>query len=65
LVDTVEYNIKHHIAALTLEMAKAKKDLAANRYAALGEDLGEMLVIATTPIPAESKPWFTFEVWQD
>lgn len=65
LVDTVQYNVKHHFAAITLEIAKAKKDLAANKFAALGEDLGELLVIVTTPAPAETKPWFTFEVWQD
>lgn len=49
LVSTVEYNIKHHFAALGIEITKAKKDLAAQHWASLGEDLGEMLVIATTP----------------
>jgi hypothetical protein len=47
-------------------MNKARKDKAGHRWAALGEDLGEMLVIVTTPIPVSSNgAWFDIEVWEN
>jgi hypothetical protein len=47
--DTIRFNLTHHFAALTIEMNKARKDYALQNWASLGEDLGEMLVIATQP----------------
>jgi hypothetical protein len=58
LYQTVEYNVKHHFASLTIEMNKARKDLASQHYFSFGEDLGEMLVIATK-VKTESEPWIT------
>lgn len=52
LPELVSYNIKHHFAAISIEMNKARKDMAGQRWASLGEDLGEMLVIVTTAKPA-------------
>lgn len=62
----IEYNIKHHLAKLTIFVNKARKDLTEGNYALLGEDLGNMLAIATTPIPTnDSSAWFNFEVWSE
>jgi hypothetical protein len=62
----ISYNIKHHFAALSIELNKARKDKAGHKWAALGEDLGEMLVIVTNPIPtSSSSPWFDIEVWEN
>jgi hypothetical protein len=53
LTATVEFNIKHHFAAMSLQLAKAKKLYANKNFFNFGEALGEILVIATTPMPAE------------
>lgn len=53
LTATVEFNIKHHFAAMSLQLAKAKKLYANENFFNFGEALGEILVIATTPMPAE------------
>lgn len=63
LPSIVSYNIKHHFAALSIELNKARKDMAGQRWAALGEDLGEMLAIVTVPQPAETDSWFNISVW--
>ena len=55
LTATIEYNIKHHMPAITLEITKAKKLHAQEDYFNFGEALGEIVVIATTPIPAQGK----------
>jgi len=41
--------------AITLEITKAKKLHAQEDYFNFGEALGEIVVIATTPIPAEGE----------
>jgi len=61
----VSYNLKHHFASLSIEMNKARKDLAGQYWASLGEDLGEMLVIVTAPKPAETDAWFDIKVWTE
>ena len=57
LTATIEFNLKHHFPAVSLEIAKAKKLYAEENYFNFGEALGEIVVIATTPIPEE--PEFT------
>jgi len=54
LTATVEYNMKHHFPAMSLELAKAKKLYAQEAYFNFGEALGEIVVIATTPMPVEN-----------
>lgn len=71
LVETIKFNIKRHLAALTIEMNKARKDLSYHEWTRFGEDLGEMMAIATTPMPStngiETDPGFSInvEVWQE
>lgn len=64
LTSIFTYNLTHHFASLSIELNKARKDFAGKRWALLGEDLGEMLVIATKPQP-ESDPWFSFTITED
>ena len=51
LTATIEFNIKHHFPAISIELAKAKKLYAQEFYFNFGEALGEIVVIVTTPIP--------------
>jgi hypothetical protein len=53
LVPEVQYNIKHHLPKLTIDLNAARKDMGLKRYSMLGEDLGRMLAIVTTPVPTE------------
>ena len=46
--------MKHHLPAISLEIAKAKKLFAEDDFFNFGEALGEIIVIATTPVPAEN-----------
>ena len=48
LVPTVESNLKSHLAALTLDIKKARKDLKNEEYFAFGTEIGKMLVILST-----------------
>lgn len=47
---TILHNIKGHLAVLTLDVTKLKKDLSHDNYIAAGVVLGEMLAIVTEPI---------------
>jgi len=59
----IQYNIKHHLAKLTIQVNKARKDLAEQKWTHLGEDLGVMLAIATTPIPSGPRHnWLHIEI---
>lgn len=62
VIDTIRYNMIHHFASFSIEMNKARKDYAAQNWALLGEDLGELLVIATQPQPASSVAYLTADV---
>lgn len=50
LEQTIEQNIKRHIAQLTLDLAKVKKDISNDEWFAAGEELGQMLDIIVGPI---------------
>lgn len=63
LIATIRYNLTHHFAALSIELNKARKDLTMGYWSHLGEDLGEMLVIATKPMPAETSAWLDVKVY--
>lgn len=53
LEQTMEANIKRHLAGLTLDLAKVKKDISNGEWFAAGEELGEMLVIVVGPVESE------------
>jgi len=62
----IKWNIPHHLARLTVDLNKARKDLSEQHFALLGEDLGRMLAIVTTPKPTEEAgDWFNFEIWTE
>jgi hypothetical protein len=67
LAETIRFNIKRHLASLTIEMNKARKDFSYHEWTRFGEDLGEMMAIATTPIPSAIDPVFTvdIQVWKE
>merc|ERR1712060_273346 len=46
---TVKSNVTHNLIKLTRDLNKAKNDWKNEQYFAFGEELGDMLVIATTP----------------
>lgn len=50
LEPVIETNIKKHLAALTLDLAKVKKDISNGEWFAAGEQLGIMLVIVVGPV---------------
>jgi len=52
MTETVEYNMRHHFATISLELAKAKKYYHGDYFFNFGEALGEIVAIATTPVPA-------------
>lgn len=63
LKPVIQHNIKRHLAQLTIHLNKARKNLAQKQWTMLGEQVGEMLVIVTEPIPTdESDVWFTIEI---
>ena len=47
--DLVKSNVSHNIIKLTRDLSKARSDWKNEHYFAFGEELGDMLVIATTP----------------
>lgn len=49
------------MAALTLDIAKVKKDLSVKNYLAAGEILGEMLAIVTEPVTADHARMMNFD----
>mmetsp|Transcript_38405 Transcript_38405/g.52130 ORF Transcript_38405/g.52130 Transcript_38405/m.52130 type:complete len:360 (-) Transcript_38405:104-1183(-) len=53
LAPVIEANIKRHLAALTLDLAKVKKTVSNGEWFHAGEELGIMLVIAVGPVEAE------------
>jgi len=50
LEPVIEANIKRHLGALTLDLAKVKKDISNGEWFAAGEQLGIMLVIVVGPV---------------
>ena len=50
---TISHNIKSHLPALTIDIAKVKMEMSKKAYLQAGVTLGEMLAIVTEPITAE------------
>jgi hypothetical protein len=46
---TIKANAKAHLATLTFDLAKVKRELGKDEYFQAGVDLGNMVVILTTP----------------
>ena len=51
LPDIIQHDVTHNILKLTRDLNQAKKEWAAEEYFNFGTTLGEMLVIATEPLP--------------
>lgn len=43
----IEYNLKHHLAQLTIHLNKARKEMAMQHFARAGEEAGIMLAMVT------------------
>ncbi len=56
---TIKSNLKKHLPALTLDLKRAKKDLANEQYFQAGVQLGTMVVILTTPEVVLSDEFWT------
>jgi len=50
---TIKANIKRHLAGLTLDLAKVKKDISNGEWFHAGEELGIMLVTVVGPVESE------------
>jgi len=51
---TITHNIKTHLPALTLDIAKVKKEMSNEEFLQAGVTLGEMLYIVTQPVTTEN-----------
>ena len=58
LAGMVRHNVTHNLLKLTRDLNQAKNQWAAETYWAFGNTLGEMLTIATQPVPAVEQLYF-------